>query len=206
VPPSGGSDLVAAYAFENNANDGSGDGFNGTLMNNPTFVAGHSGLAVNLNGTNQSVQLPRSIQDSFTISFWVRTTTTGATGAQWWVGKGLVDGEVANVVNDFGVSLVGARAAFGVGNPDTTIMSTSNINDGAFHHVVVTRNAGTGAMVLYVDGAQQASATGPTGTRSTPANLRIGSLQTNLNFFAGQIDEVRLFNAALTAAQVAALP
>ena len=41
---------------------------------------------------------------------------------------------------------------------------------------------------------------------ATPANLRIGSLQTNLNFFAGQIDEVRLFNAALTAAQVAALP
>jgi len=206
VPPTGGSDLVASYALENNASDGSGDAFNGTLANNPTFVAGHTGLAINLNGTNQFVQLPRSVQDSFTISFWVRTTTTGATGAQWWVGKGLVDGEVANVVNDFGVSLVGSRVAFGVGNPDVTIMSTSNINDNVFHHVVVTRNAATGAMVLYVDGAQQASATGPVGTRATPASLRIGSLQTNLNFFAGQIDEVRLFNAALTAAQVAALP
>jgi hypothetical protein len=96
--------------------------------------------------------------------------------------------------------------AFGVGNPDVTILSTSNINDNVFHHVVVTRNAATGAMVLYIDGAQQASATGPAGTRATPASLRIGSLQTNLNFFAGQIDEVRLFNAALTAAQVAALP
>jgi hypothetical protein len=206
VPPAGGSDLVASYALENNASDGSGDAFNGTLANGPTFVAGHTGLAVNLNGTNQFVQLPRSVQDSFTISFWVRTTTTGATGAQWWVGKGLVDGEVANVVNDFGVSLVGSRVAFGVGNPDVTILSTSNINDNVFHHVVVTRNAATGAMVLYIDGAQQASATGPAGTRATPASLRIGSLQTNLNFFAGQIDEVRLFNAALTAAQVAALP
>jgi hypothetical protein len=93
-----------------------------------------------------------------------------------------------------------------VGNPDITIQSTSNINDGAFHHVAVTRNAATGAMVLYVDGAQQATATGPTGTRNAAANLRIGSLQTNLNFFAGQIDEVRLYDVALTAAQVAALP
>ena len=206
TPPSGGNDLVALYSFENNANDGSGNGFNGTLGNSPTFVAGHSGLAVNLNGTNQFVQIPRSIQDSFTIAFWVRTTATGGTGTQWWQGQGLVDGEVANVVNDFGVSLLGSRLAFGVGNPDTTIQSTSNINDGAFHHVAVTRNATTGAMVLYVDGTQQATATGPTGTRSAAANLRIGSLQTNLNFFAGQIDEVRLFGVALTAAQVAALP
>jgi hypothetical protein len=206
VPPSGGSDLVASYSFENNASDGSGNGFQGTLVNSPTFVAGHSGLAVNLDGSNQYVQIPRSIQDSFTIAFWVRTTTTGGTGTQWWVGKGLVDGEVANVVNDFGVSLVGSHVAFGVGNPDTTIQSTSNVNDGAWHHVAVTRNAATGAMVLYVDGAQQATATGPTGTRSAPANLRVGSLQTNLDFFAGQIDEVRLYDVALTAAQVAALP
>jgi hypothetical protein len=206
VFPSGGNDLVAAYSFENNANDGSGNGFNGTLVNGPTFVAGHSGQAVNLNGTNQYVQLPRSIQDSFTIAFWVKTTTTGATGPQWWVGKGLVDGEVANVTNDFGVSLVGSRVAFGVGNPDTTIQSTSNVNDGAWHRVAVTRNSTTGAMVLYFDGVQQATATGPTGTRNAPANLRIGSLQTNLNFFAGQVDEVRLYNVALTAAQVAALP
>jgi hypothetical protein len=206
LPPSGGNNLVASYAFEGNASDGSGNNFNGTVVNGPMFLAGHSGLAVDLNGTNQFVQIPRSIQDSFTIAFWVRTTTTGGTGAQWWVGKGLVDGEVANVVNDFGVSLVGSHAAFGVGNPDTTIQSTSNLNDGAWHHVAATRNAATGAMVLYIDGAQQATATGPTGTRSAAGNLRIGSLQTNLNFFAGQIDEVHLFNVALTAAQVAALP
>jgi hypothetical protein len=206
VFPSSGSNLVASYAFENNASDGSGNAFHGTLVNSPTFVTGHSGLAVNLNGSNQAVDLPRSIQDDFSIAFWIRTTTTGATGTQWWAGKGLVDGEVANVANDFGVALVGSHVAFGVGNPDTTIQSTSNVNDGAWHHVAVTRTAATGAMVLYVDGAQQATATGPTGTRNAPANLRVGSLQTNLNFFAGQLDEVRLYNVALTAAQVAALP
>ncbi len=197
---------IAWYAFENNANDSSGNGFNGTLFNSPTFVAGHIGQAINLNGTNNYVQIPRSIQDSFTIAFWVKTTQTGGTGTHWWSGRGLVDGEVANVANDFGVSLVGAQAAFGVGNPDTTIKSTSNINNGAWHRVAVTRNSTTGVMILYFDGVQQSTTTGPTGTKNAPANLRIGSLQTNINFFAGQIDEVRLYNVVLTAAQVAALP
>jgi hypothetical protein len=207
LPGGGGTGgLVAWYAFENDASDGSGNGFNGTLVNGPTFVAGHAGQAVNLNGTNQYVQVPRTIQDSFSIAFWMKTTAAGGTGTQWWVGKGLVDGEVAGVANDFGVSLVGTKVAFGVGNPDTTIQSTSNVNDGAWHRVAVTRDSTSGALVLYVDGAQQAAATGPTGTKSAPANLRVGSLQTNLDFLAGQVDEVRLFNVVLTAAQVAALP
>jgi hypothetical protein len=52
----------------------------------------------------------------------------------------------------------------------------------------------------------QSAAEGPTGTRSAPASLRVGALQTHLNFFAGQIDELRLYHVVLTAAQVAALP
>lgn len=197
---------VAFYAFENNANDSSGNGQNGTLVNGPTFVAGHLGQAVNLDGVNDYIQIPRAIQDNFTIAFWVKTTTTGGTGTHWWSGKGLVDGEVPNAANDFGVSLVGAQAAFGVGNADTTIKTTSNINNGAWHRVAVTRNATSGQMKIYFDGILQTTATGPTGTKNAPANLRIGSLQTNINFFAGQIDEVRLYNVVLSDAQVAAIP
>jgi hypothetical protein len=196
---------IASYALEGNASDGSGNGNNGTVNGGATFVAGHIGQAVNLNGTTAYIQIPRSIQDSFSISFWVKTTQTGGTGTHWWSGRGLVDGEVANVVNDFGTALLGSKIAFGVGNPDTTIQSTSNANDGAWHHVAVTRNSSTGAMLLYFGGAQQASATGPTGTKNASPNLRIGSLQTNLNFFAGQIDEVRLYNFVLTPSQVTTL-
>ena len=206
TPTVGALTPIASYALEGNALDGSGNGRNGTVNGGVTFVAGHLGQAANFNGMNAFIQIPRSIQGSFSMSFWIRTTATGGSGAQWWNGRGLVDGEVANVVNDFGTSLLGSRIAFGVGNPDTTIQSTSNINNGAWHHVAVTRNSGSGAMVLYVDGVQQASVTGPIGTKSAPPNLRLGSLQTNLNFFAGQLDEVRLYNDVLTAAQVAALP
>jgi hypothetical protein len=60
-------------------------------------------------------------------------------------------------------------------------------------------------MNLYVDGILQASTTGPTGSKTAPATLRIGSLQTGLNFFNGQMDDVQLYAEVLTPEQIAAL-
>lgn len=106
-----------------------------------------------------------------------------------------------------GHKVYGVHVTPGVGYRNLAATGTArNGQAEGMYMVVVTRSAATGAMVLYVDGARQAGATGPTGPRAAAASLRVGSLQTNLNFFAGQIDEVRLFSVALTAAQVAALP
>jgi len=91
-----------------------------------------------------------------------------------------VDGEVPNAADDFGVSLVGNKAAFGIGNPDTTISTTSAVNDGLWHHVTATRDSVGGAMNLYFDGALQATTTGPQGAKAAPPALRIGSLQTGV--------------------------
>ncbi len=44
------ADLVAHYAFENDAKDSSGNGFDGTLVGGPTFVAGAKGQAVQFTG------------------------------------------------------------------------------------------------------------------------------------------------------------
>jgi hypothetical protein len=118
-----------------------------------------------------------------------------------------VDGEVSGPVNDFGISLVGANAAFGVGNPDTTITTTSAINDGAWHHVTATRDATSGQMNLYLDGSLQASTAGPLGTRTSPPDLRIGSVQTEVagGFLTGAIDDVQIFDRVFSAAEVPSL-
>ncbi len=128
-----------------------------------------------------------------------------SSSSQWWNGEGLVDGEVAGVVDDFGISLAGNTAAFGVGNPDTTITATTAINDGQWHHVAATRSAFTGLMQLYVDGVLQASATGPFGPKTSPPNLRIGSIQTGVSggFLAGTIDDVQIFGRVLSAPEIA---
>ncbi|MBN2783666.1 MAG: hypothetical protein JXR25_02470 [Pontiellaceae bacterium] len=161
--------------------------------------------AITYNGSSGSTTIPRVIgATDFSIVFWVKTSSYGGT-PNWYNGKGLVDGEVGGVQNDFGVSLVGARVGFGIGNPDTTLTSVKSINNNVWHQVVVTRNAGSGAMRIYIDGALDKSGTGPTGSRTTPANLRIGAMQTGINFLSGSMSDVAMYDQVLTPEQVATL-
>ena len=207
-PPASAGGARAWYPFENNALDASGNGNDGSISGNVQFVTGKLGAqAAHFDGgTNTFITIPLSVSNSFTIGFWVKTTATGGTG-QWYDGKGLVDGEVSGVANDFGVTLVGADAAFGVGNPDTTIVTTDPINDGSWHHVAATRDSVSGQMSLYLDGNLQATGPGPPGTRTAPPGLHIGSVQTGVagGFFAGTIDDVQLFDRVFSAAEIPTL-
>jgi hypothetical protein len=161
--------------------------------------------AAHYDGSSAYTQIPLLIgSTNFSIVFWVQTTTSGGT-PNWYNGKGLVDGEVGGQVNDFGVSLVGTKVGFGIGNPDTTLTSTRIVNNGLWHQVVTTRDAGNGAMRIYVDGTLDSSTTGPTGSRTAPPSLRIASLQTGGNYLLGNISDVALYDQVLTANQVATL-
>lgn len=199
---------VAWYPFEGNALDASGHGNDGTVTGSVTYPAGKLGAqAVQFSGsTGNYVTIPRSVSNYFSIAFWVKTITTGGSG-QWYNGKGLVDGEMAGVVNDFGLTLIGANAAFGVGNPDTTIYTTNAINDGNWHHVTATRDYASGQMNLYLDGNLQATTNGPTGIKGASTNLRIGALRTLVagTYLAGTIDDVQIFDRVFSAAEVPSL-
>ncbi len=199
--------LVAWYRFEGNALDSSGQGNNGATNGGVVYVTGKvDAQAINTDGASGYVRIPMSVLNDFTIASWVKTTAAGGAG-QWWAGKGIVDGEVGGTADDFGATLVNNRFAFGLGNPDTTIVSTSPINDGYWHHVAATRNATSGQMKVFVDGALQATGAGPTAPRTAPPFLRIGSIQTGsaAGFLAGTLDDVRLYNYALNAAQIGSL-
>jgi alpha-L-arabinofuranosidase len=202
------NDMRAYYALEGNALDTSGNGFNGTA-NAVSYVAGKVGAqAAQFNGSSSYVAIPRSITDDFTVALWVKTTdTAGSGGAQWWAGKGLVDGEVNGGGADWGTAIVNGKFAFGVGSSsgDTTIASSVSVNDGTWHHLAATRNNTSGAMQVYVDGVLRGSGSGPTGSRTWPPNLRIGSLQTANNVLNGTLDDVRLYSRILTADEISAI-
>ena len=193
---------VAYYGLNGSALDNSGHGNDGTPGSSATnYVVGRNGtLALQFNGTNSYVQIPRSIGSgsSFAITFWMETTSTGGAGPLWNNGAGLVDGTVFGATDDFGVSLLGGQIAFGVGNPNTTLQSTVAVNDGKWHQVVVTRNGFTGMMTIYLDGTLNTNLIGPVGTRMAPPYLRLGSLATGAaGFYNGELAEVRLYNGWL---------
>ncbi len=197
--------LVANYKMEGNARDFGGRNFHGTASGGVTYTTGRvDGLAATFNGSNGSIRVPATVERNFTVACWVKTTAT-AGGPQWYNGMGLIDAEVPGVAKDFGLAMVGGKAAFGVGQNDLTITSAATINDGAWHHVAATLDTGNGAMRLYVDGLLSASGTGPTSARTAPSTFTLGSIAGANGFLNGSLDEARLYNKILAVDEIARL-
>ncbi|GAA5128105.1 RICIN domain-containing protein [Luteolibacter yonseiensis] len=202
APPEPQGTLMAQFKLDGSARDVSGRGLHGTVSGGVSYSTGRvDAQAATFNGTNGSIEFPAPVDTNFTLACWVKTSATAGTG-QWYQGMGLIDGEVGGVAKDFGLALVGNKAAFGVGNADITITSTVAINDNVWHHVLATLDTGSGAMKLYVDGSLQASGNGPTGARTAPGKMRLGSIGGVTGFLNGSLDEVRIYNRILGPAEI----
>lgn len=186
------------------AGTNNGTCFGGVRLNQPGALVGNSNRGFLFDGSNDYVNVARQISDDFSIEFWFKSTQGIGTGNHWWSGAGLVDAEVGGSTNDFGVSLrADGRVLAGVGNPDTSIQSsTGGFNDGGWHHVVFTRTRSTGALTLYVDGQSEGSATGPTQALTAASNISFGRIQTGSFYYAGSLDEVAVYTTALDSATV----
>jgi hypothetical protein len=106
----------------------------------------------------------------FTIELWIKGSTAdnGASGcgtgeAAWINGNIFLDRDVfgGGDFGDFGLSLYSGRVAFGAtgGNDGDTICGSTNVLNGAWHHVAVTRQMSSGRLQLYVDGKLDAQVT-----------------------------------------------
>lgn len=170
----------------------------------PFFLTAQPGAALNFDGINDEVLINNSTLGALTIEFWMRTTQTGPTGFQWHFGNGLVDAEVTGVQNDFGTSLLGSKLAFGIGNPDITIQSTSNVNTGNWVHVAAVYTSGTGKIAyLYINGQLEAQSTAVgSGARNTNAQIAFGRMRSKPQFYNGDLDEVRVWNYTRSQCQI----
>ena len=181
--------------------------FNGVTLGAAGAVPGDSNTAASFDGVDDYVSVARQVQDDLSPELRFRSTQGIGVGTSWSQGAGLVDGNVAAVANDFGVSLRSdGKVVGGIGNPDTSIVSTtSGFNDGAWHHVVFTRVKASGALKLYVDGSLEGSATAVNAASLTAqATINLGRLANGASYFAGSLDEVATYNVALSAAAVLA--
>ncbi len=193
-------------------NDGTALYYDGTAESESTlnYAPGFIGDALVL-GTDEMkhAQIPCSVRNNFTIEAWVKTSDTAGTGA-WWYGAGIVDGEMAGYVADYGLVLSGSKLAQGSGpsgDAGTTIHSVVDINDGNWHYCVATREVATGEMKLYVDGHREATATADIGSKYSAVDLlNIGKIRTGFDpaiYFTGAIDEVKIYNYAMSEVTIA---
>jgi hypothetical protein len=83
-------------------------------------------------------------------------------------------------------------------------LSTAGYNDGQWHQASFVVDASGGR--LYVDGVQNASRawTGAAGAASTTQEIRLGHYPGG-SYLSGTVDELRIYDRALTAAEVLAL-
>jgi len=158
---------------------------------------------LNFDGVDDYVEITQAFNASFSIEFQIKTTETGAVGSQWYYGKSIIDNEVAGVSTDFGTTLVGNKLAFGIGQPDTTIFSVSDINDGNWNHVAVTWEQSTGLMEIYINGVLEATGVGSTDQRVASNLIRLATNNYLGNYHNCNLDDVRIWNLVRTAEQIA---
>ena len=141
--------------------------------------------------------LPDLGKGDFTILAWVRTRHGGTVLA-----KAPATGDWAPQGKSFFVR--GGRLVFDVGWVGT-IQSKGTVADGQWHHVAVAKHKN--ALSFYIDGKPSGGGSLKFATDPKGAALKIGF--TNPNFprppgFQGELDDLRLYRRALSAAEVAA--
>lgn len=199
------STLVNSYLAEGNTND-SADSNHGTAPNGVGYAPGISGQAFSFNGGNQFVSINRSVQDDFTLAGWIKTNANSLTGSQFFHGNGLIYADVPGEANDFGTAILNNKFAFGVGNPANTIQSTTSVTDGTWHFVTAVRNESAGSFQVYVNGALESMLSGlNTGPLDDPPDITLGGNTIDSRYYSGLLDNVQIYDQALSSAQVLAL-
>jgi hypothetical protein len=192
--------LVAHYAFENDVNDSSGNGLNGTIIGDATFAAGVEGMALDLSG-NDYVDCGGVAEFSFTnamtVSTWVnvRSVTTA------WMAM-VAKGENAWRLG-FNNLTTGVHYAFSGGTRGWQAANTATeLAFGEWYHVAATYDANVGAIV-YINGKADASNTNLDGIDVNQKSLLIGdNPEATGRLLDGMLDEVKIYNRALSEAEI----
>jgi hypothetical protein len=192
------------------ATDSSGNSNTGTLVNSPTWTTGYSSGGVSFDGSNDAVTVPASATlnnlSAITISAWMRPNNSGENSF----------GRIIQKTGGFMLYLSsGNQVVFEVPYSTTAVKRQSSnnvVSYGTWTHVVVTwTGSATGNTIhIYLNGTEVGylATTNGSGTRAddSAGALNIGNNAAQDRTFNGILDEVRVYNRALTPTEVAALP
>ncbi|MCK4294226.1 MAG: LamG domain-containing protein, partial [Planctomycetes bacterium] len=192
--------LLAWYKLDGDANDSSGYGRDGTENGGPSYVGGFDGDAINFDGVDDyvNVETPVGISGNAprTIAGWAKANADVAS-LGWtnvfgfcpaWHGTGqYFDIEKRGGENQYCIHVHGA---------DWILLDV----DLEWHHFAVTYDGTDGS--AYVDGQWVVTVGGGGATLETVDNIRMGHRPTEGTYFPGSVDDVRIYDYALSAEEV----
>ncbi len=203
-----GADPIVYFSFDNGGAvvDQSGHGFEGTIHGDVAIVKGYLGNCFGFNGRDAYVELKRPVQDSFTITGWIKADVPGRAGSQAYEGSGIFWSDVAGVANDFVVAALGTKLSFFCGNPDLSVNSNADLVTGEWMHIAAVRDVQARTITIYIDGRLDNSIShSNTGPLNAQANFVIGANTLDSRYFTGLVDEVKIYDVALSAADIKAM-
>ena len=219
VPPSGSP--VGYWAFDQGAGttaiDGSGNNNSGTL-NGATWAAGKTGAALNFNGAGASVDFgsPAALANlgSFTWGLWANPAGDPGRGYGPAMEKGTGSTQIKTLTFGPATGSSPGKITALVRAAGVNAYSETNVNTYAVgvwnHWAVIYDDSGDRRIHIYRDGVEVSyvTQTAASGTLTPDAGygLSFGATAGNGYYsFNGRLDEIKIFNRALSAAEVLAL-
>ena len=200
--------LVAAYSFDGGSGstltDVSGKGNNGSISGPSWTTAGRNGGALNFDGINDLVTVQDAasldLTTGMTLEAWVRPTA----GTSWRTvvtkeqSNNLAYGLFSNSDGAYPSGLVSIGS-----NPIQDIARGSSALPGStWTHVASTYDGSQ--LRLFVNGSQVATRAVSGALPNSTNPLQIGGNRVWSEWFQGQIDDVRVYNRSLSAAELQA--
>ncbi|MFE9675636.1 family 43 glycosylhydrolase [Streptomyces sp. NPDC006259] len=213
------ADLLLHYGFDetggNIARDSSGHGYHGTYVRTPDFGTGVDGGSFKMSGGSSSsdspyVRIPNGVLKGaagVTVSTYVKWK--GGDNFQWLFGLGPDSDKYLFATPSNGGGKLFSAITKATWSGEKQMIGGSQLTQGEWKHITVTLNGATETAILYVDGAEAARVNGVTVKPSElydPAKDHTGYIGRSLYspdpYFGGEVDDFRIYNRALTPAEV----
>ena len=204
-----GADCIALYELNGNANDTSNT-YNGSATN-VTYNTGAFDQAAVFNGSSSYIDLGTSLlgsKSAFSVSIWVNFDNLNTQNFIFYNSESGTGGNLG--FYDFGNGNIYFQPDASTSANRGYISNSGIYTTGEWVHIVMvfdgSETGNSNRLKAYIQGAERTlnyDGTIPSSTGTSTANSWIGGRSSTK--FSGDIDQVRIFNTALTQAQVTTL-
>lgn len=182
-----------------NITDDSGNGYTGTVTGSPTYsVPAKDGTGIRFTADSQNFNMGNvlGMTDSFTVAMWLNSDNIGG-----------ANNDMFDKANNYGVQFLpsGDLSCWLYSGGSFYEHGYSALSTGVWYHVACVFDNAANTMKIYVNGAQVYSGTETHTPAASSYDFTIGMASWDGEYYRGVLDDVRVYDRALSATDIAAL-